>query len=165
MIEPTHVLTTDGVFALNEDVLCIYADLDSLIGRAGLSDQEKLTVDLLMRGYAVTDIAEHYGKSRQNFEILLKRAVKKIVKRNNADWEEIEDPTIVGPIEDMWVLEWVRTSPTSGINTLQLLGKVGAMTLQFNGIVNDKLTMGALYLAEDDIATYERGHGQPSFEN
>ncbi len=88
MIEPTHVLTTDGVFALNEDVLCIYADLDSLIGRAGLSDQEKLTVDLLMRGYAVTDIAEHYGKSRQNFEILLKRAVKKIVKRNNADWEE-----------------------------------------------------------------------------
>ena len=83
----------------------------------------------------------------------------------NADWEEIEDPTIVGPISDMWVLEWVRTSPTSGINTLQLLGKVGAMTLQFNGIVNDKLTMGALYLAEDDIATYERGHGQPSFEN
>lgn len=83
----------------------------------------------------------------------------------NADWEEIEDPTIVGPIEDMWVLKWVRTSPTSGINTLQLLGKVGAMTLQFNGIVNDKLTMGALYLAEDDIATYERGHGQPSFEN
>lgn len=88
MVEPTHVLTTDGVFALNEDVLCVYADLDSLIARAGLSDQERLTVDLLMKGYVLSDIAEHYGKSRQNFEILLKRACKKIVKRNNADWEE-----------------------------------------------------------------------------
>ena len=79
----------------------------------------------------------------------------------NADWEELEDPTLVGPIEDMWVLNWVRTSPTSGINTLQLLGKVGAM---FDGIVNDKLTMGAVY-PEEKIVVYERGHGQPSFEN
>lgn len=66
----------------------MYADLDSLIERAGLSEQERLTVDLLMRGYSLPDIAEHYGKTRQNFEILLRRAVKKIVKRNNMDWEE-----------------------------------------------------------------------------
>lgn len=82
----------------------------------------------------------------------------------NDDWEEIEDPTLIGPIEDMWVLNWVRTSPTSGVNTLQLLGKVGAMVLQFDGIVNDKLTMGAVY-PEEKIVVYERGHGQPSFEN
>lgn len=88
MVEPTHVLTTEGVFALNEDVLCIYTDLDSLIERAGLSEQERLTVDLLMRGYMLQDIADHYGKSRQNFDILFRRAVKKIVKLNNADWEE-----------------------------------------------------------------------------
>lgn len=88
MVEPTHVMTTDGVFPLNEDVLCIYADLDSLIERAGLTENEKLIVDCLMKGYLLSDIAEHYGKSRQNCEILLKRAVKKIVKRDNADWEE-----------------------------------------------------------------------------
>ena len=55
------------MFSLNEDVLCIYADLDSLIERAGLSEQERLTVDLLMKGYVLSDIAEHYGKSRHNF--------------------------------------------------------------------------------------------------
>ena len=88
MTEPTNALATDGVFALNEDVLCIYADLDSLIERADLSDNERLTVDLMMKGYIISDIAEHYGKSRQNFEILLKRAIKKIVKRNNDDWAE-----------------------------------------------------------------------------
>ena len=82
------MLTTDGVFAINEDVLCIYADLDSLIERAGLSEQEQLTVDLLMKGYMLMDIADHYGKSWSNFDILLKRACRKIVKRNNADWEE-----------------------------------------------------------------------------
>lgn len=81
-------MNTDGVFALNEDVICIYADLDSLIERACLSDQEKLTVELLMKGYTLKDIGEHFGKSRQNFEILMNRAVKKIVKRNNTDWEE-----------------------------------------------------------------------------
>lgn len=58
------------------------------MARAGLSKAEQLTVDLLMRGYSLADIADHYRKSRQNFEILLNRAVKKIVKRNNADWEE-----------------------------------------------------------------------------
>lgn len=41
-----------------------------------------------MKGYSLADIAEHYGKARQSFDILLKRAVKKIVRRNNADWEE-----------------------------------------------------------------------------
>lgn len=82
------MLDTDGVFALNEDVLCIYADLDSLIDRAELSDAEKTTIKYMMQGYALTDIAEHFGKTRQSFEILFKRAVKKIVKRNNADWEE-----------------------------------------------------------------------------
>lgn len=82
------MLDTDGVFALNEDILCLYADLDSLIEKAGLSDQELLTVKLLMQGYMLSDIADHYGKSKQNFDILFRRAVKKIVKQNNADWEE-----------------------------------------------------------------------------
>lgn len=81
------MLATDGVFPLNEDVICIYADLDSLIDRAGLSKQERLTVDLLMKGYILADIADHYGKSIQNFDILFRRAVKKIVRQNNADWE------------------------------------------------------------------------------
>lgn len=76
------------MFPLNEDVICIYASLDSLIERAGLSEMESLTVRLLMEGYALVDIAEHYGKTRQTFEILFGRAVRKIVKRNNADWEE-----------------------------------------------------------------------------
>ena len=81
------MLTTDGVFALNEDILCIYADLDSLIERTDLSPMEHDTVKYLMQGYALSDIAYHLGKTRQTCDTLFKRAVRKIVKQNNADWE------------------------------------------------------------------------------
>ena len=76
------------MFALNEDVLCIYADLDSLIDRTDLSPMERNTVHYLMKGYTLPDIAFHFGKTRQHMEILFKRAVNKIIKRNNMDWEE-----------------------------------------------------------------------------
>ena len=34
------------------------------------------------------DIADHFGKTRQTYESLFNRAVKKIVARNNVEWEE-----------------------------------------------------------------------------
>ena len=85
--EPQHLLTTDGVFSLNEDVLCVYADLDDLIERSSLSPMEKNTVQYLMKGYTLQDIAEYLGKTRQTCEVLFKRAVRKIVTLNNSEWE------------------------------------------------------------------------------
>lgn len=82
------------MFALNEDIICIYADLDRLIANARLSDQERMTVDYLMKGYTLRDIANHYGKARQHLEILMNRAVKKIVKRNDFEWHEWVDAWI-----------------------------------------------------------------------
>lgn len=76
------------MFALNEDVICLYTDLESLIDRTDLSPMERETVEYLMRGYSLPDIADHFGKTRQTFEVIFKRAVRKIVKRNDADWEE-----------------------------------------------------------------------------
>ena len=87
-MEPQHLTVTDGVFALNEDVICIYAYLDSLIERTDLSPMEADTVKFLMKGYTLPDIADHFGKARQTYEVIFRRAVRKIVKRNNADWEE-----------------------------------------------------------------------------
>ena len=49
-----------------------------------------------MKGYTLPDIAEYYGRTRQTFEILFKRAVRKIVKQNNTDWEK----TTGGRIDD-----------------------------------------------------------------
>lgn len=82
------MLVSDGVFALNEDALCIYADLDRLIEKAGLSPLEQKTVEFLMYGYSIPDIADTFGKSRQLYEILFRRAIKKIVRANDLEWEE-----------------------------------------------------------------------------
>lgn len=73
---------------MNEDALCIYADLDRLIGKADLSPLEQKTVEFLMYGYTISDIAENFGKSRSLYDILFKRAIKKIVAANNREWEE-----------------------------------------------------------------------------
>lgn len=86
--EPQHYISTDGVFALSEDIICTYVDLDSLIARTDMSPLERETIKYLMQGYSLPDIADKYCKSRQQFEILFKRAVSKIVKTNNADWEK-----------------------------------------------------------------------------
>ena len=49
---------------------------------------ERETIMYLMKGYSLPDIADHFKKTRQTCEMLFKRAVKKIVKRNEMDWEE-----------------------------------------------------------------------------
>ena len=59
-----------------------------MIDHAELSPLERKTVEFMMYGYTIKDIADNFGKSRQLYEILLKRAVKKIVKENNREWEE-----------------------------------------------------------------------------
>ena len=79
---------TDGVFPLNEDVLCTYIDLDNLIDSAGLSDTERRIVDYLMQGYGISDIADVLGHARQTASILFDRAVEKIIARNNQVWDE-----------------------------------------------------------------------------
>lgn len=76
------------MFSINEDVICIYADLDSLIERTDLSPMEREIIMYLMKGYSLPDIAYHFGKTRGTCDTLFKRAIKKIVKRNDKDWEE-----------------------------------------------------------------------------
>lgn len=79
-------MASDGVFPLDEDVICTYMDLDRLIETAGLSETENKIVQYLMQGYAISDIAECLGHVRQTSETMFERAVEKIVAKNNADW-------------------------------------------------------------------------------
>lgn len=49
---------------------------------------EREIIMYLMKGYSLPDIAYHFGKTRGTCDTLFKRAIKKIVKRNDKDWEE-----------------------------------------------------------------------------
>lgn len=81
-------LSSNGVFPFSEPVLCVYADLDHLIAAAGLSSNERKIVDLVMRGYGFTDIAEYYGRTRQTIHAEFKRAVIKICRQNDEEWRQ-----------------------------------------------------------------------------
>lgn len=82
-----NVVSTEGVFPLDENVICTYIDLDVLIDSAGLSDTESKIVDFLMQGYSLGDIADYLGHARQASDTMLNRAVEKIVARNNQRWD------------------------------------------------------------------------------
>ena len=67
--ESENPLISNGVFQFSEPVLCTYIDLDVLISEARLSQSEHKIVKWLMLGYAASDIADHYGITRQSVNV------------------------------------------------------------------------------------------------
>ena len=86
--ETENPLISNGVFPFSEPVLVTYIDLDMLIQEAKLSKSEWKIVSWLMQGYIASDIATHYGITRQSVGVLLKRAVDKICEANNKRWRD-----------------------------------------------------------------------------
>ena len=87
--ESVSIFTTAGVPLSGEPIICTYIDLERLIDECRFSSREKQILDDLMYGYTPSDIGEMRGIARQSVEQFLKRAVSKIVKRNNARWKEV----------------------------------------------------------------------------
>lgn len=83
----SHPLMMQGAAPMSEPITVTYLDLDHLIETAGLTDAQKNTVHLLMQGWTEVDIAEQAGCSRESIVMLFKRAVKKLVQKNDLDWE------------------------------------------------------------------------------
>ena len=72
----------------SESILLTYVDLDKLIELAGLSRSERAVVELMMRGWTVSDISLECGQKLGAIDTLFRRAVRKITKTNNCRWEE-----------------------------------------------------------------------------
>lgn len=83
----SHPLMMQGAAPMSEPITVTYLDLDHLIETAGLTEAQKKTVHLLMQGWTEADIAEQADCSRESIVMLFKRAVKKLVQKNDLDWE------------------------------------------------------------------------------
>lgn len=64
-------------------MIAIYIDLDKLIQSAPLSRLERHTVNFIMYGYGVQDLAELWNIDRRNADVYLTRAAKKIAALNS----------------------------------------------------------------------------------
>ena len=92
----SHPLMMQGAAPMSEPITVTYLDLDHLIETAGLTDAQRKTVHLLMQGWTEVDIAEQAGCSRESIVMLFKRAVKKLVQKNNLDWERCAKKRVAG---------------------------------------------------------------------
>lgn len=88
----SYPLCSVGSVDTSESILLTYVDLDWLIEHTKLSKAEKAVVELVMRGWTITDIASEYGQKQQSIDSYFKRAVKKIVQTNNDRWVDFHAP-------------------------------------------------------------------------
>ena len=86
-----------------EDIVCTYIDLDRLIAGADLSPGEKRTVENLMLGYSMSDIADHFKITRQTVGVELQRAVRKICDLNNRIWSEVYSDALASERPDLTI--------------------------------------------------------------
>ena len=88
----SYPLCSVGSVDTSESILLTYVDLDWLIEHTKLSKAEKAVVELVMRGWTITDIASEYEQRWESINSYFKRAVKKIVRTNNDRWADFHAP-------------------------------------------------------------------------
>ena len=88
----SYPLCSVGSVDTSESILLTYVDLDWLIEHTNLSKAEKAVVELVMRGWTITDIASEYEQRWESINSYFKRAVKKIVQTNNDRWADFHAP-------------------------------------------------------------------------
>lgn len=88
----SYPLCSVGSVDTSESILLTYVDLDWLIEHTKLSKAEKAVVELVMRGWTITDIASEYEQRWESINSYFKRAVKKIVQTNNDRWADFYAP-------------------------------------------------------------------------
>lgn len=88
----SYPLCSVGSVDTSESILLTYVDLDWLIEHTKLSKAEKAVVELVMRGWTITDIASEYEQRWESINSYFKRAVKKIVRTNNDRWVDFHAP-------------------------------------------------------------------------
>lgn len=70
-------------FHFSELMTCIYIDLENLVRNSKLTKSERWTVQMMMRGYSITDIVEEYGYSYQTVHTWFRRACVRMAKENS----------------------------------------------------------------------------------
>ena len=88
----SYPLCSVGSVDTSESILLTYVDLDWLIEHTKLSRAERAVVELVMRGWTITDIASEYEQRWESINSYFKRAVKKIVQTNNDRWADFHAP-------------------------------------------------------------------------
>lgn len=88
LIEQRDKLLNTAEQSFDEDLICLYIDLDRLIQAVSstLPASEAYTLGKYLEGYTAADICESDGVSRQAYNGYYARAVKKITAEARHQW-------------------------------------------------------------------------------
>jgi predicted DNA-binding protein YlxM (UPF0122 family) len=72
---------------LNQELICLYIDLDDLISKSKLNKKQLDVVRKLMDGWTESDIADEYGTSKQAIVSMLDTICYAIKRTNDLRWK------------------------------------------------------------------------------
>ena len=75
------------MFEFNQELICLYASLDSLIKRLDFKDKEKELIDLIFKGNTIPDVVKIGGFAKRTAYNTLHKIVERIVELNYEDWK------------------------------------------------------------------------------
>lgn len=75
---------------LDEHLICLYADLDTLLEEVDFTQGQGRLVDRLMEGYTLSDVAMELGVSKQSVHRQLQRIVLKIITTHQTRWQRTQ---------------------------------------------------------------------------
>ena len=73
--------------SINEELVCLYADLDRVIKCCSFTKRQKEILDLYMTGYNEQDIAEELNLRMDIVEGIIRSICRKIKKENDLAWK------------------------------------------------------------------------------
>jgi len=73
--------------SINEELICLYVDLDRMIGRCNFTKRQKEVLDLYMTGYNEQDISEELNLRMDVVEGIIRSICRKIKKENDLAWK------------------------------------------------------------------------------
>lgn len=76
-----------NVQPLNQELICLYTDLDNLIEKCKFNDRQKIIIKLLMDGWTEEDIANEFGQHVSQIYKTFDTICEKIRKQNNFEWK------------------------------------------------------------------------------
>jgi hypothetical protein len=88
LYETQSVFSTNGVPQFYEIIEVTYLDLERLIKNARLSDQQRMIIKYVMRGYDYGWIGDKIGCTALNIENIFDTACEKIKEQNDFEWQE-----------------------------------------------------------------------------
>ncbi len=76
------------LFDFNQEIIALYASLDSILNRLDLKEKDQKFIHLLFEGNTVADIIKYHDYPKKTAYRTMDRIIEKITALNEQDWKE-----------------------------------------------------------------------------